>query len=311
MRPPGPLPWICALARSMPCSAAMRRATGVKRSGSSCSWSAGAVGQGDATGASLARGRSAGVVAVPGGGARPGTACSPLATSGGAPGRGATWFGGVGAVGASAAGGAAAAPSPAPTTPRTSPMPTVSPSCLAIDCSTPAPGAATSRLTLSVSSSTSGSPAATWSPSRFFHCPTVPSTIDSPKAGTLISALLADMLHPASLDLRPALAAERRLHDARLLPGVDARRALGGGRPLRAPDVAQRHALGEQRRQPPPDVAPGAHVLGLLLQPDDLGQVGVARQQLLELGPREGVEQLHPRHRDPVDRRRPLGGRQV
>ena len=52
--------------------------------------------------------------------------------------------------------------------------------------STPACGALTSRSILSVSSSTSGSPAATASPSFFSHLATRASTIDSPTSGTTI-----------------------------------------------------------------------------------------------------------------------------
>ena len=57
-----------------------------------------------------------------------------------------------------------------------------------IRLSTPACGAGTSRLTLSVSSSTSGSPRATASPTFFIQRATRASTIDSPTSGTTIFA---------------------------------------------------------------------------------------------------------------------------
>ena len=69
-------------------------------------------------------------------------------------------------------------------TPSTSPIFTSSPSRRSIRASTPACGAPTSRSILSVSSSTSGSPADTRSPSFFSQRETRASTIDSPSSGT-------------------------------------------------------------------------------------------------------------------------------
>jgi hypothetical protein len=54
--------------------------------------------------------------------------------------------------------------------------------------STPAEGAVTSRSILSVSSSTSGSPAETRSPSLRSHFATRASTMDSPTSGTRMFA---------------------------------------------------------------------------------------------------------------------------
>ena len=62
---------------------------------------------------------------------------------------------------------------------------TTSPSFAARRTSTPAFGAGTSTVILSVSSSTSVSPAATGSPSFFNQRAIVASTIDSPSGGTL------------------------------------------------------------------------------------------------------------------------------
>src|SRR5437899_11759124 len=55
--------------------------------------------------------------------------------------------------------------------------------------STPAAGAGTSIVTLSVSSSTSGSSTATGSPGFLNHLPMVASVTDSPSVGTRISAM--------------------------------------------------------------------------------------------------------------------------
>jgi hypothetical protein len=93
----------------------------------------------------------------------------------------------VAGVGAGETGAGAGMPLPATTEPSTSPTATVSPSPRVIAPITPAWSEATSRFTLSVSSSTTASPAATASPSRLSHFATVASTIDSPRAGTLIS----------------------------------------------------------------------------------------------------------------------------
>ena len=93
------------------------------------------------------------------------------------------------ALGASLRGFAAfsaAAPLPSSIVPSTSPIWTSSPAWRAILPSTPSLSAGTSRSTLSVSSSTTASPALTGSPSCFNQRATVASTTDSPSAGTTI-----------------------------------------------------------------------------------------------------------------------------
>ena len=64
------------------------------------------------------------------------------------------------------------------------PTATVSPSATSCSVRTPATGAGTSTLTLSVSRLAIGSSAATASPGFFSHCASVPSVIDSPSVGT-------------------------------------------------------------------------------------------------------------------------------
>ena len=91
------------------------------------------------------------------------------------------------AVEREAAGGAPLADSSI--SPSTSSTATTSPSCFACRANTPALSAGTSTVTLSVSNSTSVSPAATASPSFLSHRATVASTIDSPRGGTLIEII--------------------------------------------------------------------------------------------------------------------------
>src|SRR5208337_1270888 len=78
-------------------------------------------------------------------------------SAGGAFWAGAAAAGGGGAALAGAAGGLAAAPAPSLICPSSAPTATVSPSLAVISPRTPADGAGTSMVTLSVSSSTSGS----------------------------------------------------------------------------------------------------------------------------------------------------------
>ncbi len=98
-------------------------------------------------------------------------------------------------VAAAASDGAAAAGAGAPgasgassMTPSTSPTFTSSPSFRSMRLRTPADGAPTSRSILSVSSSTSGSPADTRSPSLRSHLAIRASTMDSPTSGTTMFA---------------------------------------------------------------------------------------------------------------------------
>src|SRR5262249_36560115 len=76
--------------------------------------------------------------------------------------------------------------------PTAAPMSTVCPSATPI-FSTPEPGAGTTVVALSVSSSRSGSPAWTEEPSAFSQRDTIPSEIDSPTLGTVIG--MADIMH--------------------------------------------------------------------------------------------------------------------
>ena len=70
--------------------------------------------------------------------------------------------------------------------PNKDPTLTVSPSFTDILPNTPLTGEGTSTLTLSVSNSTSGSSAVTFSPWDFNHFETVASVTYSPKFGTVI-----------------------------------------------------------------------------------------------------------------------------
>ena len=76
------------------------------------------------------------------------------------------------------------------TTPRIDPTSTFSPSFEFIFEITPLTGEGTSKLTLSVSNSTTGSSADTFSPSFFSHRATVASVTLSPKTGTNIFSLI-------------------------------------------------------------------------------------------------------------------------
>src|SRR5690349_6628234 len=174
---------------------------------------------------------------------------------------------GAGVVGCGA-GASAAAPACAPAAaasmaPNTAPTATVLPCGTLMSLSTPAEGAGTSTVTLSVSSSTRGSSMATASPGRLNHCPTVASVTDSPSAGTLISIAILRSSSPQGFG-----------NQGLLLGGVPAGEA-GGGRRRGGPAGVN----GPFRRQckvlqDPFEVrlheAPGAHVLWFLLCPNHL-----------------------------------------
>ena len=100
------------------------------------------------------------------------------------------WSGRPAGTGAAWPSAGLVAPSPAAIEPRRAPTPTVAPSLAAIASITPADGAGTSRVTLSVSSSTSGSSTATTSPTFLNQRPMVASVTDSPRVGTLISVAM-------------------------------------------------------------------------------------------------------------------------
>ena len=76
------------------------------------------------------------------------------------------------------------------TEPNRAPTSTTEPSFEFISVKTPEIGDGTSRLTLSVSSSTIGSSASTASPAFFSHFATVASVILSPRTGTTIFSLI-------------------------------------------------------------------------------------------------------------------------
>src|SRR5260370_23821820 len=95
----------------------------------------------------------------------------------------------VGLAGA-VAGLAAAPAAPSLLCPSNAPTATVSPSLAVISPSVPADGAGTSMVTLSVSSSTSGSSTATGSPAFLNQRPMVASVTDSPSVGTRISVIV-------------------------------------------------------------------------------------------------------------------------
>src|SRR5215212_758343 len=109
------------------------------------------------------------------------------------------WVGGTGCAPAAAFGASAGfdppagadAPAPSLMEPNSAPGVTVSPSLAAMSPSVPAAGALTSSVTLSVSSSTSGSSALTASPGFLNQRPIVASLTDSPRVGTRISVAMA------------------------------------------------------------------------------------------------------------------------
>ena len=70
-----------------------------------------------------------------------------------------------------------------------------------------------------------------------------------------------------------------RAHDPVLLAQMRGRIALARARAPGAADVVQRHAVGLRLLEPVPDRPPRAHVLRLLLHPDDLAQVRIARRR--------------------------------
>src|SRR5258707_7647760 len=190
--------------------------------------------------------------------------------------------------------GAGEGASPSASSASTSPMATVSPSRLLMARSTPSAGATTSIFTFSVSSSTTGSPAETRSPSCLSHWPTVASTMDSPSAGTLIST---DMLPPAHCALclpRPLAVAYCCLHNPRLLRGMRLRLALGRAGAFRPARVVQPYVPRQQRLESGCDKAPGSHVARLLLHPQHFAQLRETAQSLLESRRRERIQLLHP-----------------
>src|SRR5438067_1863203 len=78
----------------------------------------------------------------------------------------------------------------------------------------------------------------------------------------------------------PALDAERLADDPVLLAQVRRRVALARAGAPRTADVAERRPLWKRLLEPVADRAPGAHVLRLLLRPDDLLERRVGAQEL-------------------------------
>src|ERR1700758_525087 len=121
------------------------------------------------------------------GGASAGGALAAGAAAGAA-----VWGASGGAVAGFAGAGAGFAAPAAPSLicPSSAPTATVSPSLATISPRVPADGAGTSMVTLSVSSSTSGSSTATESPAFLNQRPMVASVTDSPSVGTRISVIV-------------------------------------------------------------------------------------------------------------------------
>src|SRR5271163_1371611 len=124
--------------------------------------------------------------------------------------------------------------------------------------STPAEGAFTSSVTLSVSNSTSGSSAETASPACFSQRATVALETLSPSAGTVMSTPIglpfSERPDGPSGDMDPRAALfhrQRRLDQCRLLLGMHLRQAGGRARRGRAADIDRTLRLVLQRRQHP------------------------------------------------------------
>src|SRR5436853_6579762 len=107
------------------------------------------------------------------------------------------------------------------------------------------------------------------------------------------------MTAPQAAPSAAALAAAERLaDDPVLLAQVRRRVALARARAPRAAGVAERRRLRQRLLEPVADRPPGAHVLRLLLRPDDLLERRVRPQQLAGRFDRERVELLEPRDGD-------------
>src|SRR5262249_30788400 len=155
---------------------------------------------------------------------------------------------------------------------------------------TPEAAAGTTLLALSVSSSKRGSPALTAAPSALSQRARMPSVIDSPTPGTVIAtaAMLVDSLlqghRERRIDVGMGMGRDQvgqrrpdgRRHQLGLLAVVDpvrAGRRAGAGIPA---DVLERRP--RQLLEPGRDERPAPHVLRLLLDPDPLVGVPIARQ---------------------------------
>src|SRR5262249_670126 len=164
--------------------------------------------------------------------------------------------------------------------------------------STPEAGAGTSIVTLSVSSSTSGSSAATASPACLNHLPTVASVTDSPSAGTRISIAMRYRLLGQRRSLIQSLFGQRL--QFRLVFAGDCGRGRGrGGAPGIARSLVLRLDVIEHPGEVRLDEAPRSHVLGLLLAPHHL-RLGKAGELLDQRPRREGIKLLDAEQVDVV-----------
>src|SRR5277367_4592959 len=174
--------------------------------------------------------------------------------------------------------------------PSTAPTGRFAPSSARISASVPATGAGTSNVTLSVSSSTTGSSTATLSPGRFSHFATVASVTDSPRLGTLISAVIRLS--------RKSVRDQLRLFLDMAFEQTGGRR--GGVRPSgKAWPLGSDIEPGEYLFDAPVNKVPPTHVLRLFLAPNDLG-IAVPRQDFAEGVGRKRIKLFDPHHRHPV-----------
>ena len=169
-RPAKPVPG--TRARSTACSRASRRTAGVIRPSYLAPAATGMATAGASGGGAMGVGGGAGTVAGAGRGAT-GAGDAALVAEGAAL---------VAAAGAST-GAAAATASPVSMIAISASLGTVCPSATMIFVSVPANGDGTSAFTLSVTTSTMGSPSSTCSPTCLSHLPMVPSATLSPSWG--------------------------------------------------------------------------------------------------------------------------------
>src|SRR5262245_55461915 len=136
---------------------------------------------------------------------------------------------------------------------------------------TPAAGAGTSIVTLSVSSSTSGSSTATRSPGFLNHLPIVASVTDSPSVGTRMSVMFVSSLSPLSLCGRSSQRVFKDRLELREMLRHLADCGRGGGRPPRIGDLS---VLGVDLLQHPLEIGldelERAHITRLFLTPGKL-----------------------------------------
>src|SRR5438270_2950060 len=192
----------------------------------------------------------------------------------------------------------------------TAPTATVSPSPTNCSVSTPATGDGTSTLTLSVSRLAIGSSAATASPGFFSHWASVPSVIDSPRAGTSTSVATVFPLFcgdGARALTRPLPAAcrvvpKRRGNQGRLLGRMALGEAGRGRRASVAAGILRAHPaetrIGEALLEQIFDEQPRAIVVRLFLRPDQIGEPGHRAQPLEQGLRRERVKLFHAQDLD-------------